>query len=192
MPARLPSGVPLDVLQELVKASESGNFGGYNALAWHKGYTPNAMERPRDQYGFPQWQGSSATGLGSHGAGAYQFEPKLWGEFAPGLGVKDFSPESQDRVFAAAVDRYGITPWKTNRPLQAAIRNYQQTRQMPQSLVTPPAGYLPSGSMTAALDTLQPHLGEMPPPPDPQMASLPEEDPTRRYNLGFGGMGSYY
>lgn len=190
MPARLPPGVPIDVLRELIKASESGNFGGYNALAWHKGYTPNAMDRPLGPTGFPQWQGSSATGLGSHGAGAYQFEPALWGEFAPGLGIKDFSPESQDRVAAAAINRYGITPWKTNKPLQAAIRNYQQTRQMP-APVMPPAGYLPSGSMGAALDSMQPHLGDMP-AQEPPMMMAANEDYYRPPNLGFGSGWGYY
>jgi muramidase (phage lysozyme) len=140
--ARLPAstmtkaGIPLGDLRELIKSSESGEFGGYDALAWHPNYQPNAMSRPLDPAGFPQWPGSSATGKGSHGAGAYQFEPELWGEFAPGLGIKDFSPESQDRVADAAIMRYGTFPWKTNQTLQAAIRQYKATGKLPGNLVT--------------------------------------------------------
>jgi hypothetical protein len=185
---RLPAGVPLDVLQELIKASESGNFGGYNALAWHKNYNPNAMERPRNEYGFPVWEGSGATGRTSHGAGAYQLEPTLWQEFAPGLGVGDFSPESQDRVAAAALARYGIRPWQTNPRLQTAIADYRTTGRMPAGLVPSPAP-----QMAALPPAPQMEMAQSMPSPDQQMASLPQEDdPLRRYNLGFGSMGYDY
>jgi len=187
---QLPKGIPIDILQELIKASESGNFGGYNALAWHPNYTPNAMDRPLGPTGFPQWQGSSATGLGSHGAGAYQFEPKLWGEFAPGLGVTDFSPESQDRVAAAALQRYGIQPWATNKPLQAAIRNYQQTGRMPAQLVSAPAGYAQSSGGAEAADSMPLRMpAPMQPEPTTMMAA---NDEYYRPNLGFGGGWGYY
>ena len=189
---QLPKGIPIDILQELIKASESGNFGGYNALAWHRGYNPNAMDRPLGPSGFPQWQGSSATGLGSHGAGAYQFEPRLWNEFAPGLGIKDFSPESQDRVAAAAIDRYGITPWATNKPLQQAIRNYQQTGRMPAQLVSAPAGYTQSAGSAEAADSIMPPQMPAPMQQEPTMMMAANDDYYRPGNLGFGGGWGYY
>lgn len=173
---QLPRGIPIDILRELIKASESGNFGGYNALAWHPNYNPNALSRPVNEHGFPQWEGSRSTGLGSHGAGAYQFEPRLWGEFAPGLGVTDFSPESQDKVATAALNRYGINPWKTNRPLQAAIRNYQQTGAMPPQLVSWPQ---PQPFASPDLEAGAPQL--------PQQMAM--QQPWQPFNLGFGGLG---
>jgi hypothetical protein len=149
MPTKVP-GVPLGVLKELVKASESGEFGGYDALAWHPNYKANAMSRPLDADGFPMWEGSSATGKGSHGAGAYQFEPELWKEFAPKLGIKDFSPASQDRVAEAAIMRYGIFPWRTDKKLIAAIKEYQRTGKVPTNLVSHPAPDLSEFNMAAA------------------------------------------
>ena len=41
---------------------------------------------------FPQWEGKD----NSHAAGRYQFEPETWREQAEKLGLKDFSPASQD------------------------------------------------------------------------------------------------
>ena len=45
---------------------------------------------------FPIWQGRQfPTGI-SHAAGRYQFQPRTWAEVAGELGLKDFSPASQD------------------------------------------------------------------------------------------------
>jgi muramidase (phage lysozyme) len=140
MPTKV--GIPLGVLKELIKSAESSEFGGYDALAWHPNYQANAMDRPRDANGFPMWEGSAATGRGSHGAGAYQFEPGLWQEFAPKLGITDFSPESQDRVAEAAIMRYGIFPWKTDVKLLEAIKQYKKNGAMPKNLVTADARQL--------------------------------------------------
>jgi hypothetical protein len=126
------AGVPLGVLRQLVIDNESKNFGTYDALAWHPNYKGDARERPTLEHGFPDWPGSRATGRLSHGAGAYSFEPSLWNELAPSMGIKDFSKESQDAVFNAAVDRYGVTPWRWNKNLFNAVtqarRDYSPTR----------------------------------------------------------------
>lgn len=48
---------------------------------------------------FPQWAGRKGpTGLPTHAAGRYQFEPGTWARAAKALGLKDFSPESQDKA----------------------------------------------------------------------------------------------
>lgn len=45
---------------------------------------------------FPIWSGKTfSTGI-SHAAGRYQFQPRTWAECAGELGLKDFSPASQD------------------------------------------------------------------------------------------------
>lgn len=118
-------GVPLGALRQMIRDNESQDFGGYDALAWAKGQTPNAMSLPTDANGFPQWGGSKATGKTSHGAGAYQFEPELWGEFAPQMGISDFSQANQDAVANAAIMRYGTFPWRTNVNLARAIQQYK-------------------------------------------------------------------
>ncbi len=68
---------------------------------------------PLDSSGFPIWSGTvdSKTGLRSHAAGLWQIQPALWHEFAPGLGIHDFSPQSQWRVRQAILARYGNVPW---------------------------------------------------------------------------------
>ena len=126
------AGIPLGQLRELLQAKESRNFGGYDALAWHPNYVGNARDRPTTPTGFPDWEGSRSTGMMSHGAGAYSFEPASWNEFAPQMGITDFSKPSQDAVFNAMVERYGVSPWRWNKPLMADIAQARQQYGRPQ------------------------------------------------------------
>lgn len=69
--------------------------------------------------GFPIWDGHG----NSHAAGAYQFQPDTWAKYAVPLGIHDFSPASQDKVFAAAYAAEGYGPWAPYNPtLARAIR----------------------------------------------------------------------
>lgn len=78
---------------------------------------------PLDEFGFPQWAGVQAkTGL-THAAGLFQFQPGTWRRYAEPLGIKDFSPESQLKVFNAAYAAEGFNPWRPyNTRLDAALR----------------------------------------------------------------------
>jgi len=78
----------------------------------------NAPAKP-GYFGFPDWAGNidPATGQRSHAAGLYQFQPDTWKQYAGPLGITDFSPESQRRVFNAAYLDQGIRPWASNRAL---------------------------------------------------------------------------
>jgi muramidase (phage lysozyme) len=134
-------GIPLGDIREMIKSAESGEFGGYNAVAYHPGYVADAMSRPPGPTGFPQGPGSAATGRMSHGSGGFQLEPGLYNEFAPKLGITDFSPQSQDRIADAAIMQYGIDPWKTNTKLQAAIKQYKTAQAAGYSLT--PVGHDP-------------------------------------------------
>jgi hypothetical protein len=71
---------------------------------------------PRDEFGFPIWEGKG----NSHAAGAYQFQPATWRQYAAPLGIKDFSKESQDAVARAAYLDQGVKPWAPYNPKLAA------------------------------------------------------------------------
>lgn len=82
----------------------------------------NALKR---EDGFPIWEGKTFTDTDgqlkrTHAAGRYQFQPETWARYAGPLGIKDFSPESQDRVFRAAYAAEGFKPWAPFNPALAA------------------------------------------------------------------------
>jgi len=75
---------------------------------------------PLDETGFPIWNGNKGPRGISHAAGLYQFEPGTWHKYATELGIKDFSPESQRKVFDAAFKAEGFSPWANYNPQLAA------------------------------------------------------------------------
>lgn len=90
-----------------------------------------------DENGFPIWGGKGD----SHAAGAYQFQPKTWATYAKQLGIHDFSPASQDRVFAAAHAAEGWGPWAPFNPaLAAAIKNKESGVQVASAGAVIPSG----------------------------------------------------
>jgi muramidase (phage lysozyme) len=98
----------------IVRKYESG--GDYTILygGSHFDFETDAF----NQYGFPIWGGLND----SHAAGAYQFEPKLWGYYALRLGIGNFSPNSQDAVFVGCFAENGFAPWAPyDKKLAAAI-----------------------------------------------------------------------
>jgi hypothetical protein len=79
---------------------------------------------PREGYfGFPNWPGNidPATGNRAWAAGLFGFTPETWKRYAGPLGITDFSPESQIKVFNAAYLAEGIRPWQGNRELIADL-----------------------------------------------------------------------
>lgn len=98
----------------LIKQYESGNnysvgFGG-----------TDLSSAKLDANGFPIWGGNKGPSGISHAAGAYQFEPATWAQYAKPLGITDFSPASQDKVAAAAFADQGWSPWAPYNPKLAA------------------------------------------------------------------------
>jgi len=67
--------------------------------------------KPLNQFGFPIWEGRMGPAGISHAAGLYQFQPGTWATYAGPLGIKDFSPESQRKVYLAARAAEGARPW---------------------------------------------------------------------------------
>ncbi len=93
----------------------------------------------RDENGFPIWAGVQTPKGITHAAGAYQFQPGTWATYAKPLGIKDFSPESQDKVFAAAYAKEGFAPWAPyNSNIAAQLRSgniNKQVASIPENLV---------------------------------------------------------
>ena len=156
----------------------------------------NAPRDPID--GFPQWGGIMTDKGPSHAAGRYQFQPGTWARYARPLGIKDFSPESQDRVFEAAHAVEGYGAWK---PHNSALRDYLDkgsgatapegtaTTAIPAPVVTPSGmvvvrdkagvplpllpdtsmGFLPDGEVPNLPQALQRAALNLPPNPSPQL-----------------------
>ena len=113
----LPNGIPAweQSIAGAVKKYESA--GNYNV-----GYGGTDLSKAvLDENGFPIWAGKEGPAGISHAAGAYQFEPDTWRKYASVLGIKDFSPASQDAVFNLAVQNEKLRPWASNNALMSAI-----------------------------------------------------------------------
>lgn len=109
-------GHPLDRIMWLTAHYESG---GHPYVGYGGSDLTNA---PRRSDGFPIWAGKRAPdGRMSHAAGLFGYEPATWARYAIPLGITDFSPESQIKVYDATVAAEGITPWVSNKKLMAAL-----------------------------------------------------------------------
>jgi hypothetical protein len=75
---------------------------------------------PLSPTGFPQWPGRPGPRGQSHAAGLYQFEPGTWDPVATRLGITDFKPESQRRVFDEVYREGGYGAWAPYNPRLAA------------------------------------------------------------------------
>lgn len=87
--------------------------GGNPYIGWGNTDLRNA---PLDRFGFPIWPGKMGPAGMSHAAGLYQFQPGTWAAYAGPLGITDFSPESQRRVYQAARAKEGDRPWAASEP----------------------------------------------------------------------------
>lgn len=78
--------------QGFLNTIASGESGG----DYHKLYGGGQF---KDDSQFPDWGGVQLpSGEMTHAAGRYQFQPGTWKEAADALGLKDFSPQSQDKA----------------------------------------------------------------------------------------------
>lgn len=114
----LPPTIPVDATGaprlDLIRKFESS--GRYNV-----GYGGADLSKaPLNEFGFPIWEGVEGSAGTTHAAGAYQFEPGTWERYAKPLGIKDFSPESQDAVARAAYLAEGYAPWA---PYNTKLKN---------------------------------------------------------------------
>src|SRR6185312_1890166 len=71
---------------------------------------------PRDENGFPIWEGRMGPEGISHAAGIGQFQPGTWGPIAKKLGIHDFSRESQIKVANELYAEQGKAPWAASEP----------------------------------------------------------------------------
>lgn len=138
---------------DLVSLHESANrpFAGYSP----PGSPPvDLSSAPLDATGFPIWEGRQGPAGISHGAGLFQFEPKTWRPVAQALGVTDFSPESQRKVFDAVYAKQGYAPWAPyNSTLAKAVDWTGPTGSRSQTEAIASAGLL--GGATGPMSPLQ-------------------------------------
>jgi hypothetical protein len=80
---------------------------------------------PLSPTGFPQWPGKPGPEGNSTAAGIYQIEKSTWDPIAARLGIKDFSPESQERVAKEIYRERGLQPWAAFNPKLATAVGYQ-------------------------------------------------------------------
>jgi hypothetical protein len=87
------------------------------ANSYTKGFgNVDLSNAPLNEYGFPIWEGRMGPQGISHAAGFGQFQPKTWEPYAKKLGITDFSPESQDKVYRALYADQGTAPWLPYNP----------------------------------------------------------------------------
>lgn len=208
----------------LVKKYES------EGLARQKGISPYVIgvggadlsNAPKDATGFPQWEGTMGPQGRTHAAGAYQFEPATWRQYAEPLGIHDFSQASQDAVFDAAYRDKGFAHWAPfNSALAAAIPvamsappmdsqrkdgetpAEQQQRMHPRDFIEPPgkppaptlpasASDQPAAQLVAAASS--PMDAPVPglPTRDELLARIPEGLSEERYNSVYAKVNQRY
>jgi len=71
---------------------------------------------PKDETGFPIWDGAMGPEGKSHAAGLFQIQPGTWKPIAQKLGIHDFSVESQIRVANELKKEEGLKPWAASEP----------------------------------------------------------------------------
>ena len=77
-----------DIQRQILRRISGGEAKQYNTL-YGGGSFPSYADHPRQSFVGPDGRKTSAAGL-------YQFQPGTWDEQAKRLGLKDFSPASQD------------------------------------------------------------------------------------------------
>ncbi len=101
----MPYELPDEAFWRRVIAHESG---GRPNVGWGNTDLSNV---PLDPTGFPAWQGKPGPAGNSTAAGLYGITGSNWRRLAPGLGVSDFSPESQAKVRDALYKEQGPNAW---------------------------------------------------------------------------------
>jgi hypothetical protein len=152
----LPDGTPVSVAKRFLRQYEA-DPAGYSSAWGYKGGLPSGL--PVDEHGFPvfegkpigsQYYGGRYAGQVSHAAGMYQWQPSTWRDAVTamakdGIEIKDFSPESQEKVATYMLERQGLgTAWLPfNSKLTAAYNQYKQSGQEPR--FTGPLAYWEQG-----------------------------------------------
>jgi len=130
--------------EDIVRSESGGNPNvGYGGV--------DLSNKPRDQYGFPIWEGRMGPAGISHASGKYQFQPGTWREGAAALGINDFSEASQDKVYEWTRAKYGDAPWRASegRPgVQLAQYAPGGGQGGAPALVGPGSGTIPGLDMT--------------------------------------------
>jgi len=146
---------------------------------------------------FPIWQGRQfPTGI-SHAAGRYQFQPRTWAEVAGELGLKDFSPASQDAgawYLAARVYRR-VTGRDLEQDLLAGkLDQVAPALKSTWTSLSPTSfpGRFKAAAAARAAEGVSVGAEAVPPIPAPRRATPPADPMTTLAATGLGGWLAYF
>jgi hypothetical protein len=174
-----------DTFGALVRQYE-GAGGNYN-IGWTG---VDLSKAPLNENGFPIWEGRPGPSGRSHAAGAYQFEPDTYATYAKQLGITDFSPESQDKVFKAAYDAEGTAPWLPYNPKLRAAYNAAlagKTNMLPFGNSRFASQLMPADPLGRSL--IQTQLMGDNDPTQPATSATPVDPILAKLQGGTGGVG---
>lgn len=137
----------VDWLDDVVAPRESG---GNPYIGWRNTDLTPWLRAGKTIYGFPDWPGLPGPAGNSTAAGKYMITKTNWKNLAPGLGVNDFSPQSQRKVADALMATQGRSAWAASEP------GYKSGLRLP-------SGSRPEGYYDSAMHvTLRPEQQEFP------------------------------
>jgi hypothetical protein len=178
-------GLDADAFKPLLMQYEGAN-------SYTRGYgNVDLSNAPLNQYGFPQWEGRMGPQGISHAAGFGQFEPKTWEPYAKKLGITDFSPESQDKVYRALYADQGTAPWLPYNPKLRDAYNRAlagNTKMLPLGNARFASQLMPADPLGRSLLQTQ-LMGDDTGPADPAQAVTPTDPILAKLQGGSGGVG---
>lgn len=101
------------------KCEGTSDDNGYGAMFGHRADKPKLISSFADH---PRVVHTWGAGQKTTAAGAYQFLTGTWDECVKAIGLKDFSPESQDRAAVFLISRRGALRAVAEGDLEAALK----------------------------------------------------------------------
>src|SRR5690606_34480755 len=103
---------------DVISKAEGTDTHGY-ATAFGGGKLDSLADHPRQLYDFTQTDGKANK---TSAAGRYQFLQRTWDDVAGRLGLRDFSPESQDLAAIELLRRAGALEPASMGDFQTALQ----------------------------------------------------------------------
>lgn len=112
-PAQASQAVPQDNVKKFLDFLGKAEGANYDVIVGGKKF--NDFSKHPGVVGLTTKEGPSTA------AGKYQITKTTYSEFAPKLGITDFSPESQDKIALAIIEKHGVLDAVKSGDFQTAI-----------------------------------------------------------------------